>query len=303
MHKLTTFHFLILLFTLFSCGNNANTIIIDPAAIYAKKIIEVNELEFFQDDYHLKIIDLRPKDKFEKGHINGAIRLSRKDFEDTTSSIEGTMATKSQMENLLSACGIKNTDFIVIYDGKGNPDACRLLWILDHYGHKNKAILDGGFVAWKANGNPLSKTINTIKVSNYIFNVKQNIHYASLMDVKKAISDTNYCIIDVRSIEEFSGKELKGDVKRGGHIPSCIHIDYDKNIDHTNTYKFKSIVELKKLYSSISKEKKIIVYCHSGVRSALTTFVLTEILDYPHVQNYDGSWIEWSSKIELPIEN
>ncbi|MEY3237294.1 MAG: hypothetical protein RI883_1395, partial [Bacteroidota bacterium] len=290
MHKLTHIHFLILLFCFGSCANNADTLLDNKENIFLKKIIEVDELLRFQDDNTLKIIDLRSIDEYQKGHFKNAIRLSRIDFEDTTSSIEGMMATKDQMENLLGVIGIKNTDYIVIYDGKGNPDACRLYWVLDHYGHKNKALLNGGFSAMKSDEKILISKKTILNPSVYKFNSQKCIRYASLEDVRNAQNDPNYIIIDTRSKSEFSGKELKGEVERTGHIPSSINIYYERNIDIKNKCKFKSAKQLRKLYSNSPKNKKIIVYCHSGVRSALTTFVLCEILGYKNVQNYDGSW-------------
>mgnify|MGYP003999475581 CR=1 FL=1 len=68
--------------------------------------------------------------------------------------------------------------------------------------------------------------------------------------------------------------------------------------------KFKSAEKLVGIFklNGISKEENVVAYCRSGVRSAHTTFVLTELLGYPNVYNYDGSWLEWSSIDELPVE-
>lgn len=299
MYKIA--HFSLLIFLFVACSDSQHQINLDEAAIFDTKIIEVYELEQLQFDVNMKILDLRPKEEYDLGHIGGALLVSREMMEDTTSAIQGTMATELQMENMLSSLGIKNTDYIVIYDGNGNPEACRLLWILDHYGHKNKAILNGGFMAWELGRKELSKNTKRFKRTNYSFNGTKSEHYASLIDMKLALKDTNYCIIDARSKDEYSGKELKGKVERSGHIPGSIHIDFEENINK-NSFKLKSSTVLKKVYSTIPRNKNIIVYCHSGVRSALTTFVLSEILHYNNVKNYDGSWIEWSSIHDLPIE-
>ena len=93
----------------------------------------------------------------------------------------------------------------------------------------------------------------------------------------------------------------KGNAKRAGKIPRSILINYDNAIDFENDLVFKDTEKLASIYKNISPEKKIITYCQSGVRSAHTTFVLTELLNFKNVRNYDGSWLEWSSDTTLPI--
>jgi len=112
-------------------------------------------------------------------------------------------------------------------------------------------------------------------------------------------------LVDARSAEEYEGQLQKAGAKKAGRIPKSIHIDWSEAVDYGNTYTFKPISELEKIYGSIgaSKEDTIIVYCHSGVRSSHTSFVLTQLLDYKNVLNYDGSWIEWSYYDHLPFEN
>jgi thiosulfate/3-mercaptopyruvate sulfurtransferase len=111
-------------------------------------------------------------------------------------------------------------------------------------------------------------------------------------------------VLDARSWDEYSGRSLKEGAKKTGRIPKSIHIDWAEAIDFGNSYTFKPKDQLEKIYAKLgaSREDTIIVYCHSGVRSSHTTFVLTQLLDYKNVLNYDGSWVEWSYDDELPYE-
>ena len=116
-----------------------------------------------------------------------------------------------------------------------------------------------------------------------------------------AISDSNIVLLDCRTTDEFTGKKIKKNAFRGGHIPSAIHLNYTHAIAYHQAYQFKPDQELTSVFQTIPKDKKIIVYCQSGVRSAHTTFVLHKLLGYPNVANYDGSWIEWSYDKALPV--
>ncbi len=117
-------------------------------------------------------------------------------------------------------------------------------------------------------------------------------------------SNKNNIILDTRNIDEFTGKRQKSGAYKGGRIPKSVLIDWAEAIDYEGSKKFKSFEELEKIYSrmGVSKNDPVITYCHSGVRSAHTTFVLTELLGYKNVKNYDGSWVEWSYFDNLPFE-
>lgn len=298
MLKLTAvFLFSALFFTL-SCKRKLFFV---DKQIFESRLIEASLLKQIISHSSLKIIDLRPPKEYKLNHLPGAISITRKDMENLTHPVKGMMATKIQMQQLLSKIGIKKDDFVVIYDCKGNPDAARFFWILEVYGHPHKALLNGGYKAWKKVKGEINKQVVHFPKSTYRFeDGTKNTLIASLQEVKKALNDTNYCIIDTRSLSEYTGKEQKENACRTGHIPSSLHIDYEDNIDKKNC-KFKSLALLKHCYSRIPKNKKIIVYCQSGVRSSLSLYVLRDLLNYPKVSNYDGSWNEWSCINELPI--
>ena len=125
-------------------------------------------------------------------------------------------------------------------------------------------------------------------------------------EVVAAIGKRN--LVDVRSPDEFAGRLLapahlpQEQAQRGGHIPTAKNVPWSKAANEDGT--FKSADELKVLYegAGVTPDKDVIAYCRIGERSAHTWFVLTELLGYPKVRNYDGSWTEWGSSIRVPIE-
>jgi thiosulfate/3-mercaptopyruvate sulfurtransferase len=261
------------------------------------------------DEPDLRVIEVSKAKDFAQGHLPGAVNLWRPDYENHFDyPYEGMMASRESMEELLSGLGVHPADRLVLYDMKGCADASRLRWILQHYGHHRVYLLDGEKHLWKTSGLPLdsSSLAEAYAPSNYRFpEIVSQEKRAHFSDMIRAINDTNYLILDVRENYEFvglpfkSGDEIhhfKSGASGAGSIPGAIHLNWSDAVNLGGDHRFKSTEELRMMYESagVRPDKDIIVYCQSGVRSANTTFVLTELLDYPRVRNYDGSWIEWS---------
>lgn len=272
--------------------------------VKTKYLIEADELKAVAHQPNIKIIDFRKKEIYEKEHIVGALNLWRTDIEDTAYPYEGIMASKTQIETLFGKLGIKTEDTIIVYDDNGLCEASRLWWILQNYDFNSIKLLQGGISGWKLNHGLV--TTETTVMNAAVFKLTKHPkmqYYVSKEDVIKALKN-NTVVIDTRGEDEFSGKRQKKGAAKGGRLPNSIHIDWAKAINYEDDMRFKELKELENIYSklNIKKNDSIILYCHSGVRSAHTTFVLTQLLGYKNVKNYDGSWIEWSYFNDLPIE-
>ncbi len=183
-------------------------------------------------------------------------------------------------------------------------------WIFNIYGQKDVRVLDGGRVKWEKDGRALTTAVPTFKAGNFVAKSADSGLRATLTrDVlpvaKKARKAT---LIDIRSADEYSGKifapagfqEL---AVRAGHIPGAINVPWGLNVNSDGT--FKTVAELKKLYADkgVTGADQIITYCRIGERSSLTWFVLSEILGFSRVKNYDGSWTEYGNSVGAPISN
>lgn len=298
-------------------------VLITPAFSFSQNSL-ISADELFQNLQHWKVLDLRSAEEFEEGHIFGAQHVSRAQHEDSTFDYGGMMPSQTQLENLLTKLNIEWTDQIVVYDSKGGCESARFWWIMDHYYRlvqkvqREVFILDGGYDSWGNRNTLISpwRTTTREKVP-FKFNVedpnakietdllaKRDEIQFLFEDKYQLVHPSTTLLVDTRSLDEYIGKVMKDGAFRAGHIPGAIHFEWNNCVNYDGDKKIKSKEELQNLFTEkgITPDKKIICYCHSGVRSAHTTYVLSQILEYPDVSNYDGSWIEWSYFEELPIE-
>ena len=278
---------------------------IETDAKDGRYLIEAKDLKQIVNHENIKLLDFRKKENYNKEHIIGALNIWRTDIEDASYPYDGIMANKTQIETLFGNLGIKTSDTIIVYDDNGLCEAARLWWLLQNYDFKNIKMLHGGITEWKANEGLV--TTEVTEVSKSVFKLNKNPkmqYYVSKEQVSEALK-TNVVILDTRTADEFSGKRQKYGALKGGRIPNSIHIDWVEAINYSGNKQIKSLVDLESVYSqlTIKKSDPIIVYCHSGVRSAHTTFILTQLLGYKNVKNYDGSWAEWSYFNDLPFES
>lgn len=256
------------------------------------------------------IFEISKKEKYQEKHLPNAYSLWRPDYDNQWEyAYKGMMASQEKMEELLSKYGIAPSTQIIIYDTKGSADAARFWWILKEYGHERVVIMDGGKTAWQQANFTLDSTTSILpEASDYRFaKPLSKTRLASIEMVKNALSDENVILLDTREPEEYAGQPyihkskiyaFKKGAFTNGCIPDALHLNWSDAVDLDDDHCLKSLKDLKYNFEQvgITPDKTIISYCQSGVRSAHTTFVLSEILGYPNVYNYDGSWIEWSYK-------
>jgi thiosulfate/3-mercaptopyruvate sulfurtransferase len=245
---------------------------------------------------------------YDAGHVPGAVRVDWQ--EDLRSEDAHDILGPDEMESFLGACGITDGTTVVVYGDNSNWFATHLYWQLTYYGHPDVRIMDGGREYWVEHGYPTSTasvTPSTVAYGTTLDHPARPDVRAYRDDVREAL-DTDVRLVDVRLPEEFRGEIVKppgideGAV-RGGHIPGAVNVFWAENVRPDG--RFKPPDELRTVYEShgITPDDEVIVYCRIGERSSVTWFVLTELLGYDHVRNYDGSWTEWGNMIGVPIEN
>ncbi|MFP3991584.1 sulfurtransferase [Streptomyces sp. E11-3] len=241
---------------------------------------------------------------YDKNHIRNAVKIDWK--QDLQDPVRRDFVDQAGFEALLSQRGIANDDTVILYGGNNNWFASYAYWYFKLYGHDSVKLLDGGRKKWELDSRDLVSEVPKRAATEYKAKAQNTAIRAFRDDVLAAIGTQN--IVDVRSPDEFSGKLLapahlpQEQSQRPGHVPSARSIPWSKNANDDGT--FKSDDELTKLYADeqVDLAKDTIAYCRIGERSALTWFVLHELLGVENVKNYDGSWTEYGSLVGVPIE-
>ena len=199
---------------------------------------------------------------------------------------------------------------VVFYGDKSNWWACYAFWVFQLFGHTNARVVDGGRLKWEKEGRAMTRETVSYPASRYPAPERDDQTIRAFRDQVLQHMKAGKPMVDVRSPQEFSGERThmaeypQEGVLRGGHIPGARSVPWAKAANPEDGT-FKSAEQLKALYEieqGLKSTDEIGAYCRIGERSSHTWFVLTYLLGYPRVKNYDGSWTEWGNSVGLPIE-
>ncbi len=250
-------------------------------------------------------VDVRQTAQYEEGHIPGAVNVWRPDYGADSGEYDyrGMRGQPAKIHELLGNLGIDGDTRVIVYTHGSGHDSFRFAWLITMAGHHRDKVhvLDGFFPAWRAAGLPVSTDAPAITPVTYT--PPQSVdasRLAQLEDLDRAIKDPNVIVLDTRTPEEWWGIAQYDGAFRKGHIPGAVHVNFTENFDENG---IRTAEELRAIYTAagITPDKEIIAYCQSGVRSSMSTTVLADVLGYPNVRNYDGSWIEWSYHRDRPV--
>jgi thiosulfate/3-mercaptopyruvate sulfurtransferase len=243
---------------------------------------------------------------YEISHIPGAVKLDW--HVDVQNPVERDFVDQQGFEQLMSHWGITNDTTVVLYGDRNNWYACYTFWLFTMYGHSKLKIMNGGRTKWDEEKRTQTKEIPHYEATTYHAQPANETLRAFRDEVASGLRNPGRRLIDVRSPQEYSGELLhmvnypQEGAQRGGHIPGAKNIPWATAANADGT--FKSAEELRQIYGAkdITPDKEVITYCRIGERSAHTWFALTQLLGFPRVRNYDGSWTEWGSVVRAPIE-
>ncbi|WP_066175765.1 sulfurtransferase [Bacillus marinisedimentorum] len=262
-----------------------------------ESFITPEQLKKLQEDASKDVVVIGAMKSKDKA-IPGSFVLWRDDYQGSEGHEYGGMASpKEKMEDMLSSFGVTKNTTIVTYAANDQHDSARLFWQLKMLGHKDVRFLDGGINVWIGEGYETAEAAqpgDRPKTEYKAPDFNEEAFNADVDEVASAVENNDeFYLLDTRSESEESGSDTKKGAYGPGKIKGSTWVEYSQATSEEGTLKSKE--ELEDLYGEIiESNKEVISYCQSGVRSAYTWLVLTQALGYERVQNYDGSWIEWS---------
>ncbi len=242
------------------------------------------------------------RDEYKQEHIPEALYIDwSSDIVDPADEVEAQIAPPGRFAQAMEQLGIGDEHLVIAYDAHPTAQfATRLWWALNYYGHGQVAVLNGGFLKWKREGRPLTDVIPTYAPAVFTPRPQSQLR-ATAEEVLALIGQSGVNLVDARDSGQYSGALARGDGRRG-HIPGAINLPREDLID-PQTGTFRSNEELTQIFAQagVSPEQHIVAYCNGGVAATSVLFSLA-LLGYPHLTNYDGSWNEWGSRQDLPVE-
>jgi thiosulfate/3-mercaptopyruvate sulfurtransferase len=243
---------------------------------------------------------------YETGHIPGAVKVDW--HTELNDQVSRDYLSGAGFAELCSAKGIERDDTIVFYGDNFNWWAAYALWVFSLFGHPDVRLLDGGRQSWVAQGRPLTREPTVRERVRYPLVERSDAAIRAYRDQVMAHIAIGRPLVDVRSPGEYTGELLhmpdypQEGAMRGGHIPGAVNKPWKQAANDDAT--FKPVDALRGIYEGelgLRHSDDIVAYCRIGERSSHTWFVLTHLLGYPQVRNYDGSWTEWGNLVRAPI--
>ena len=271
-----------------------------PEGGYGKPelLVENAWLAQHREDKDLRILDLRDAKAYAAGHIPGAVHLDEAALRNPQDK-ETYLPTPETFSAMMSHAGVGNNSHVVLYDDQNSRPSARLWYVLNAYGHTRVSVLNGGWKKYAMENSALSMETPKVEETKFAPRVTPEL---SCPGPELLARKPNVVVLDVRSPEEYAGTQTSGGATKAGRVPGAVNVDWRENV--SGPYgEFKPAAELRKMYAAkgVTPDKEIVTYCAGGGRAAHSLFTL-KLLGYPKVKVYYGSFSDYTSRPEAPVE-
>jgi thiosulfate/3-mercaptopyruvate sulfurtransferase len=243
---------------------------------------------------------------YDTGHIPGAQKVDW--HTDLNDAVERDYVNREQFQALIRRLGIDESTTVIFYGDKNNWWAAYALWVFQLFGMTNVKLLDGGRLKWEQEGREFTDAVPSFPATTFVAKERNDAAIRAFANEVRQHAAEEKALVDVRSPQEFTGERThmpeypQEGTLRGGHIPGAKSVPWARAANPDGS--FKTAEELRAIYEGeqgLRQTDDVVTYCRIGERSSHTWFVLTYLLGYPNVRNYDGSWTEWGNTVRAPI--
>ena len=289
-------------------STSADRSIAEKGYSHPETLVSTEWLAAHLDDRDIRLIE-SDEDVllYDTGHIPGAQKVDW--HEDLNDTVVRDYISREQFEKLLRAKGIDESTTVVFYGDKNNWWATYAYWVFQLFGFANAKLLDGGRIKWEQEGRAMSTDVPSFPPTSFSARARDDERIRAFFHEVREHAAAGKKLVDVRSPDEYSGAKIhmpdypQEGTLRGGHIRGAKSVPWARAANADGT--FKSADELRAIYETeqgLSPTDDVVAYCRIGERSSHTWFVLTHLLGFEKVRNYDGSWTEWGNAVQAPIE-
>ena len=268
------------------------------SAVSAQDVISATELAKTYKGKDVVVICATSANNY-KVHITGSVNVPHSSMYKGKAA-EAYINSPAEMAKVLGAAGVSADKNIVVYDEGSAKYAGRMYWMLKYLGAANVKMLDGNLKAWKAKRKPITGT--PTKASAATFTPKVDASQLATMDeVKKAVGNSAYVLVDARTPEEFAGTADSETLSRKGHIPGAVNVNHESVMDGKGLLKPNDALKAMFEGKGITTDKTAIVYCETSVRAGVVYLALKG-LGYSNVKVYDGAYLEWQATASNKVD-
>jgi thiosulfate/3-mercaptopyruvate sulfurtransferase len=252
--------------------------------------------------WYLPNVDRSGRKEYAERRIPGAVFWDLDEIADPADPLPHMLPDAATFAGHMAGLGIGDGMKVVVYDSVGSMTAPRVWWMLRSFGHDDAAVLDGGLVKWLAEDRPTDTAAPDLGAGQFTATVRAHM-VRDVNAIRANLDSAAEHMLDARAAGRFAGTEpeLRPNC-RSGHIPGSLNLPYGGLIDgETKTFLPADALAERFAASGIDASRPVITTCGSGVTACVLALGL-HLLGRDDVAVYDGSWTEWGSRDDTPIE-
>jgi thiosulfate/3-mercaptopyruvate sulfurtransferase len=265
------------------------------------KHLDEPDVRVVDGTWHMPQATRDARAEFEAAHIPGAVFFDIDAIADRATSLPHMLPSAAQFAASVGELGISNGHRIVVYDVRGVVSAARVWWTFRAFGHDDVAVLDGGLRKWRAEGRPVES--GGAAPAHVAFTARLRPELVRDVEAMRAnVARRTVQVLDARSAGRFAGTEPEPRAGlRGGHIPGSLSLPYETLYRPDGTLKPPNELREAVTAAGVDLDRPVVTTCGSGVTASVLALALY-LIGRRDVAVYDGSWSEWGSRSDTPVE-